>query len=260
MMRRRSVPGSSERRELAPRRSADEDAEEDALGESLSLLHPGTSAAAASASTASSPVKGSASTESSPVKGSSSLLSPTTTLSTAVVMVPPLNFAMVSPGVYRSGYPNRKNFPFLTKLGIRSIVYLAKESYTSDNTAFFESSGIRVFHYRLNGNKEPFGVMGEEDVAQVIGDLLDRRNHPILVHCNKGKHRVGCVVGCLRKLQRWSLTAIFDEYQRFAGKATRMADTQFIELFDAEACVRYDSANQPQWIATAQGRDVRHEE
>jgi len=40
------------------------------------------------------------------------------------------------------------------------------------------------------------------------------------------------LVGCLRKLQKWSLTSVFDEYRRFAGKAARVADQQFIELFD----------------------------
>jgi hypothetical protein len=38
------------------------------------------------------------------------------------VVVPPLNFAMVAPGVYRSGYPNKRNFPFLRRLGLRSIM------------------------------------------------------------------------------------------------------------------------------------------
>lgn len=39
------------------------------------------------------------------------------------VLVPPLNFAMVAPGVYRSGYPNKRNFPFLKKLRLKSIMY-----------------------------------------------------------------------------------------------------------------------------------------
>jgi hypothetical protein len=41
------------------------------------------------------------------------------------VVVPPLNFAVVMPGIYRSGYPNRKNYPFLRKLRLSSIVYVA---------------------------------------------------------------------------------------------------------------------------------------
>ena len=42
-------------------------------------------------------------------------------------LVPPLNFAMVSPGIYRSGYPNVKNLPFLKRLGLRSMVKARKE-------------------------------------------------------------------------------------------------------------------------------------
>lgn len=38
------------------------------------------------------------------------------------VLVPPLNFAMVAPGVYRSGHPNKNNFPLMRKLGLKVIV------------------------------------------------------------------------------------------------------------------------------------------
>lgn len=38
------------------------------------------------------------------------------------LLIPPLNFAMVAKGVYRSGYPNTKNFAFLKKLGLKSIL------------------------------------------------------------------------------------------------------------------------------------------
>lgn len=38
------------------------------------------------------------------------------------VLVPPLNFAMVDEGVYRSGFPDVENFPFLESLNLRSIM------------------------------------------------------------------------------------------------------------------------------------------
>ncbi|WOH05941.1 hypothetical protein DCAR_0625364 [Daucus carota subsp. sativus] len=46
------------------------------------------------------------------------------------------------------------------------------------------------------------------------------------------QHRTGCAVGCLRKLQRWGLTSIFYEYQRFAAVKARVSDQRFMELFD----------------------------
>ena len=38
------------------------------------------------------------------------------------------------------------------------------------------------------------------------------RHHPILIHCQKGNHRTGCLVGCMRRLMNWSLTSIQAEY------------------------------------------------
>jgi tyrosine-protein phosphatase SIW14 len=148
-------------------------------------------------------------------------------------VIPPLNFAMVDRGIYRSGYPNRKNFPFLAKLQLTSIIFLCPEEYGEANMAFVERQGIRLFQHGLKGNKEPFVEMPERVVRDVLVDLMDTRNHPVLIHCNKGKHRTGCVVGCLRKVHRWSLTYIFDEYRRFAGTKVRVLDQQFIELFQA---------------------------
>lgn len=38
------------------------------------------------------------------------------------VLVPPPNFAMVDEGVYRAGFPDVENFPFLESLNLRSIM------------------------------------------------------------------------------------------------------------------------------------------
>lgn len=54
-------------------------------------------------------------------------------------------------------------------------------------------------------------------MTKALEILVDTRNLPVLVHSNKGKHRVGVLVGIMRKmLQGWSLAAIFDEYTKFA--------------------------------------------
>lgn len=51
------------------------------------------------------------------------------------------------------------------------------------------------------------------------------------------QHRTGCLVGCLRKLQNWCLSSVFEEYQRFAGVKSRITDMRFIETFDV-VCLR----------------------
>ncbi|XP_030539718.1 tyrosine-protein phosphatase DSP1-like isoform X1 [Rhodamnia argentea] len=145
---------------------------------------------------------------------------------------PPLNFAPVDNGIFRSGFPDSANFSFLQTLGLRSIIYLCPEPYPEANVEFLKSNGIKLFQFGIEGYKEPFVYIPEETVREALKVLLDVRNHPILIHCKRGKHRTGCLVGCLRKLQRWCLSSIFDEYQRFAAAKARVSDQRFMELFD----------------------------
>ncbi|KAJ3031369.1 hypothetical protein HDV00_008369 [Rhizophlyctis rosea] len=99
-------------------------------------------------------------------------------MSDARILVPPLNFAMVAPGVYRSGYPNKKNFPFLQKLGLKSIMYLCEDDYSTDNLTFLAENGIKIFHLKISGNKEPFAEIDQADIASALVKVLDERNHP----------------------------------------------------------------------------------
>ncbi|KAK0548439.1 peroxisome assembly protein (Peroxin-2) [Tilletia horrida] len=163
------------------------------------------------------------------------------------VVVPPLNFDLVAPGVYRSGHPNERNFDFLERLGLRSIMYLANEDYRDNVRSWAESIGLQTFHFRVEVNKEPFAEMEAHLVAAALSAVTDKRNLPMLIHCNKGKYRVGCLVGCLRRLQGWSHTSIFEEFARFAGN-NKIADQEFIEVFDLST-VTISEEHKPHWIS-----------
>ena len=173
------------------------------------------------------------------------------------VVIPPLNFAIVSKGVYRSGFPNAKNFAFLKKQGMRSILYLSPEEHGDhsigrQNLDFIASNGIKFFNCPMGAHKEPFGVTPDSVVAEALAAVIDTRNHPILIHCDKGKHRTGCLVGCLRKLQGWSLSSIFDEYARFCKGVVRDLDLQFIEL--CSCSVKCDKQYAPPWLGNVNER------
>ncbi|KAK8965243.1 putative tyrosine-protein phosphatase [Platanthera guangdongensis] len=151
------------------------------------------------------------------------------------LFVPPLNFANVDNGVFRSGFPNAANFSFLQTLKLRSVLCLCPEPYPDASMEFLKLNGIRLFQFGIEGAKEPFVNIPEDTIREALKVVLDATNHPILIHCKRGKHRTGCLVGCLRKLQRWCLTSVFDEYQRFAAAKTRISDQRFIELFDTSS-------------------------
>ncbi|EXC27243.1 putative tyrosine-protein phosphatase [Morus notabilis] len=151
------------------------------------------------------------------------------------LFIPPLNFAMVDNGIFRSGFPDSANFSFLQTLGLRSIICLCPEPYPEANMEFLKANGIRLFQFGIEGYKEPFVNIPEDTIREALKVVLDVRNHPVLIHCKRGKHRTGCLVGCLRKLQKWCLTSVFDEYQRFAAAKARVSDQRFMEMFDVSS-------------------------
>eukprot|EP01052_Picozoa_sp_SAG31_P021811 SAG31_NODE_1705_length_7491_cov_3.705222_4_plen_178_part_00 len=74
----------------------------------------------------------------------------------AALMIPPANFCMVARGIYRSGYPNHRNFGFLKTLRLRSIVYLSPDPYLDANMEFVSSERIQLHHLPVANNGEPF--------------------------------------------------------------------------------------------------------
>ncbi|CAN7112941.1 unnamed protein product [Brassica rapa subsp. narinosa] len=148
------------------------------------------------------------------------------------VLAAPSNFSMVEDGIYRSGFPEPENFGFLTTLSLRSIIYLCPEPYPEENLKFLEANNIKLFQFGIEGKTDPPTPMPEDTVLDALRVLVDVRNHPILIHCKAGKHRTGCLVGCLRKVQSWCLSSVLEEYQKNAGVKWRQRDLNFIEAFD----------------------------
>eukprot|EP01062_Namystynia_karyoxenos_P011098 TRINITY_DN13955_c0_g1_i1.p1 TRINITY_DN13955_c0_g1~~TRINITY_DN13955_c0_g1_i1.p1 ORF type:complete len:321 (+),score=97.08 TRINITY_DN13955_c0_g1_i1:124-1086(+) len=159
---------------------------------------------------------------------------------------PMINFSMIAPGVYRSGYPSRRNFSFLRRVGIRNICYLCPEEYARQNQEFYKQIGIAILKFPMEGNKEPFVNIPEEVLNRALSAVCNTSNHPILIHCNKGMHRTGCVCGCLRKLMGWSLVSIFGEYNRFAGSKGRAMDETFIEMYQPRVSIAPSCL--PSWL------------
>ena len=148
------------------------------------------------------------------------------------ILMPPSNFSMVDVGIYRGSYPTFKNFSFLQHLKIKTILFLCPEEYSPTNTDFLKKNGMQLISIPMAGNREPITIIPTDLMNEALYTIADSRNHPIYIHCNKGKHRTGTVIGCLRKLQLWTMSAIFEEYRRFAGNKARALDQQYIELYE----------------------------
>lgn len=153
----------------------------------------------------------------------------------AIMLVPPPNYGMVEENFYRSGQPDQLNFPFLEKLGLKSVIWLAPEEPEPGFLDFCVDQNIELHHLGVLYSTNAWDPITEEVVLQALHLLVQPATYPVLVMCNLGRHRTGTVVGCFRKLQRWNLSAILEEYRRFVGgQKYRILNEQFIELFDEE--------------------------
>ncbi|KAG5358035.1 Tyrosine-protein phosphatase SIW14 [Yarrowia sp. B02] len=150
----------------------------------------------------------------------------------------PENFSIVVGQIYRSSFPRPENFEYLKRLKLKSILVLIPEIYPEENLAFMKENNIQFFQVGMSGNKEPFVHVPHDVITRALEIAINPANHPLLIHCNRGKHRTGCLSGCIRRLQDWSLTMIFDEYRRFAYPKARPLDQQFIELYDSTEVVK----------------------
>lgn len=116
--------------------------------------------------------------------------------------------------------------------------------------AWIGSTDIKFHHLTVQSSQEPFTLNTQEEAlasyVQALNLMLDKSNFPMLIHSNKGKHRVGVLMGLMRKIfQGWCVSGIFEEYEKFAmGKSEY--DLEFIELWQPE--LEYDKQNLPDFV------------
>ncbi|CAH0488856.1 hypothetical protein KXD40_002096 [Peronospora effusa] len=150
---------------------------------------------------------------------------------------PPLFFEIVEDQVYRSNKCDASSFPFLATLQLNTVVYLSYDDLSRELAAFFAEKNINVIHLGMKYRTvlSQWQGISEGMAKETVECILDQRRHPILVMCKTGVHFAGTMIGCLRRLQNWSMTSTIDKYRNIAGSVkTRFENEQFIELFDVD--------------------------
>ena len=58
-------------------------------------------------------------------------------------LIPPENFSIVSSGVYRSGFPKKRNFKFMEGLRLKTVLTLVLEDYPDGNLRWCEERDVQ---------------------------------------------------------------------------------------------------------------------
>ncbi|KAK8846572.1 hypothetical protein IAR55_005658 [Kwoniella newhampshirensis] len=180
---------------------------------------------------------------------------PISTPSKPSVVVPPINFSLVVPGIYRSGHPNPKNHTFLSRLHLKGIIYLeGTDPYRQDSLTYVETHQLNLCRFDLSKETDLYTPEGKERLEGLLRVILDRRNYPLLIHDNMGKGSCTFVCALIRRMQGWSLTGTFAEGDMFAGPAggaegggVGEAGMEFIAAFEPKK-IKYDKEWRPDWF------------
>lgn len=150
-------------------------------------------------------------------------------------LIPPFRYAIVEDSFFRGAYPTIKNFRFLRRLHLKTLVSLTPEAHPNrDMREFCEHEGITVHNVFVDKFQDGVTVTNAK-VIQVLQIIIRPENLPVYVHCLDGTHVTGVVVMCFRKLQSWSLSTSTAEFCQFEkdGEISR-EESQFVESFRGE--------------------------
>ncbi|KAK4451820.1 tyrosine phosphatase family-domain-containing protein [Podospora aff. communis PSN243] len=142
----------------------------------------------------------------------------------------PLNFGVVVPGVYRSSFPQAEDYAFVEALKLKTVVTLVQKDFPEGYHSFISKNGIKHHVFDMKGTKKQ--EIPIKTMKSILRLVLDRQNHPLLMHCNHGRHRTGCVVAVVRKVSGWDLGPILKEYRSFAEPKVRDCDINYITGFE----------------------------
>ncbi|KAF2210084.1 hypothetical protein CERZMDRAFT_4596, partial [Cercospora zeae-maydis SCOH1-5] len=151
-------------------------------------------------------------------------------------LVPALNYGtVVDNTIYRSAFPQALNIEFMETLNIKSILTLVTKTKSCEHyDNFVGQHGINRKILDVEPNKEGKVKTNFDTLCDAILFALNPTHHPVYIHCNQGRHRTGCVVACIRKIQQWPMDEILMEYTAYADPKARDGDIELIKSFDPE--------------------------
>lgn len=116
---------------------------------------------------------------------------------------------------------------------------LVPEPLSPGYKKFIHENKIKHIQIHIPANKDGEIKITPQRMSIALSHVLDRSNYPMLIHCNRGKHRTGCVVACFRKIQSMATREAISEYRDYASPKCRDEDIAFIDSYDPFALLPY---------------------
>ncbi|PKK79829.1 hypothetical protein RhiirC2_768716 [Rhizophagus irregularis] len=149
-------------------------------------------------------------------------------------LITPFRFAIVEDEVYRGAYPKNRNYRFLKRLKLKTMLSLVPDPPVPELLEFCQNENIKNIHFHVRKVKDNV-PLNYNKVVQLIQIIIDPSSLPVFVHCLDGANVTGLVIACLRKLQMWNISSAMGEFLRYLrGGVISSEESEFVEKFSAE--------------------------
>ncbi|PKC17619.1 protein-tyrosine phosphatase [Rhizophagus irregularis] len=128
-------------------------------------------------------------------------------------LITPFRFAIVEDEVYRGAYPKNRNYRFLKRLKLKTMLSLVPDPPVPELLEFCQNENIKNIHFHVRKVKDNV-PLNYNKVVQLIQIIIDPSSLPVFVHCLDGANVTGLVIACLRKLQMWNISSAMGEFLR----------------------------------------------
>ncbi|KAJ2864207.1 protein-tyrosine-phosphatase [Coemansia aciculifera] len=146
-------------------------------------------------------------------------------------LMPPYRFERVQPQLYRGGYPKPRNFRFLRRQRLKTIVSLIPDDRDNLLAEFCHDEGIKRIVIAVDSPNENVTV-SESIVSRCLELVTNPDTMPLYLHCLDGSNVTGVVIMCLRKLQLWRVVSMQSEYLRFEQDGEIIPEeSEFVETY-----------------------------
>ncbi|KAI7829943.1 tyrosine phosphatase family-domain-containing protein [Kickxella alabastrina] len=146
-------------------------------------------------------------------------------------LIPPYRFERVQNQLYRGGYPKPRNFRFLRRQRLKTIVSLIPGDQDTLLSEFCSGLGITRIIIPVDSPNENVTVT-DTIVSQCLELVTDPTKSPLYLHCLDGSNVTGVIIMCLRKLQLWRIASYQNEYLRFEQDGEIIPEeSEFVETY-----------------------------
>ncbi|KAJ2725622.1 protein-tyrosine-phosphatase [Coemansia sp. Benny D115] len=152
-------------------------------------------------------------------------------------LIPPHRFERVQNQLYRGGYPKPRNFRFLRRQKLKTILSLVPGDQDTHLSDFCRESHIERITIPVKSPNENVTVT-DPIVSQCLELMTDPAKLPLYVHCLDGSNVTGVVLMCLRKLQLWRVASYQNEYLRFEQDGEIIPEeSEFVDAYKGAGLV-----------------------